>query len=258
MNEGRIRLEKQDGIARILFDHPRAYNALTNAMWHELADHCGVIGRDADVRAVTFQGAGDKAFISGNDISGFLDFQTGADGVSYEREIGACVEAVEQLPQPAIALVNGWAVGGGLAIAFACDFRIATAGSRFGSPIARTIGNCLSAKNYARILWHFGPALAKRMLLLGETMTAEELMALGLMHDVVAPDGLVAAGDSLCARLSDNAPLTMRASKEAMRRVAYANLPDIDDLIGAVYGSDDFRMGVRNFIAKVKPDWTGK
>ena len=253
-----VRCEIRHGIARIVFDNQRAYNALTNAMWHELADHCGAIARNADVRVVIFQGAGEKAFVSGNDISGFLDFETGLDGIAYEREIGACVEAVEQLPQPAIALVNGWAVGGGLAIAFACDFRIATAASRFGSPIARTIGNCLSAKNYARILWHVGPAMAKRMLVLGETATAEDLMALGLMHDVVEPTGLAAAGDALSARLKENAPLTMRASKEAMRRMAYANLPDIDDLIETVYGSEDFRMGVRNFMSKAKPEWTGK
>ncbi|MBN8831876.1 MAG: enoyl-CoA hydratase/isomerase family protein, partial [Sphingomonadales bacterium] len=161
--EGRVRCETRDGVAHILFDNQRAYNALTNAMWHELADHCSRIAGDPDIRAVTCRGAGEKSFISGNDISGFLDFETGADGIAYEREVGACVEAVEQLPQPTIALVNGWAVGGGLAIAFACDFRIATSGSRFGSPIARTIGNCLSAKGYARILWHVGPALAKRM-----------------------------------------------------------------------------------------------
>lgn len=257
MSEGRVYCEKRDGVAKILFDNQPAYNALTNAMWHELADHCHAISKDAEVRVVTFQGAGEKAFISGNDIGEFLDFETGEDGVAYEREIGACVEAVEQLPQPTIALVHGWAVGGGLAIAFACDFRIATFGSRFGSPIARTIGNCLSAKNYGRILWHVGPALAKKMLLLGDTMTAEDLMALGLMHVVVEPRGLTAAGDVLCGRLKDNAPLTMSASKEAMRRIAYANLPDIDDLIGSVYASQDFNLGVRNFLAKVKPDWTG-
>lgn len=258
MSEGRVRCERREGVAHILFDRPAAHNALTSAMWHELADHCGVIARDGDVRAVTFRGAGDKAFISGNDISGFLDFETGADGVAYEREVGACVDAVEQLPQPTIALVNGWAVGGGLAISLACDFRLATAPSRFGSPIARTIGNCLSAKGYARILRHVGPAVAKRMLLLGEMLTAEEMAALGLMHAIVAADDLGAAGDALAARLKDNAPLTMRATKEAFRRLAYADLPDMDDLIADVYGSRDFQQAVRSFMAKEKPVWKGE
>lgn len=258
MSEGRVRCETHDGIASILFDNPRAYNALTNAMWHELAGHCRAIARNRDIRVVTFRGAGEKAFISGNDISGFLDFETGKDGVAYEREVGACVEAVEQLPQATVALVNGWAVGGGLAIAFACDFRIATSGSKFGSPIARTIGNCLSAINYARILWHVGPTLTKRMVLLGEMLTAEQMRAHDLLYEVVEPAGLIAAGDALAARLKSNAPLTIQASKEAMRRVAYSNLPEIDDLIEAVYDSADFRSAVKSFVAKETPVWTGK
>lgn len=256
--DGRVRCETREGVAHILFDNQRAYNALTNAMWHELADHCARIAGDSDIRAVTFRGAGEKAFISGNDISGFLDFETGEDGIGYERDVGACVEAVEELPQPTIALVNGWAVGGGLAIAFACDFRIASAGARFGSPIARTIGNCLSARGYARILWHVGPAVAKRMLLLGEIMTAEEMAALGVMHEVVKAGALQATGDALAARLRENAPLTIRASKEAMRRIAYADLPNIDDLVATVYGSEDFKSAVRRFIAKEKPVWKGR
>jgi enoyl-CoA hydratase/carnithine racemase len=258
MSEGRVRYSQHDGIGRILFDNPRAYNALTTSMWNELEDRCAAIADDPTIRAVVVQGAGDKAFVSGNDISGFLDFKDGADGVAYEAKVGASVDALEKLRQPTIALIQGWAVGGGLAIALACDFRIAAAGSRFGSPIARTIGNCLSAKSYARILWHVGPALAKRILLLGEVVAAEELHALGLLYDVVTRDALDASGDGLAARLKDNAPLTMGASKEAMRRMAYAKLPDVDDLVESVYGSDDFRTGVRSFVGKTKPEWTGR
>lgn len=253
----RVHCEIHDGVARLIFDNQRAYNALTNAMWHELADHCTALAKNRDVRVVTLEGAGDKAFVSGNDISGFLTFEGGEDGIAYEREISACVETVEDLPQPSIALINGWAVGGGIALSFSCDFRIATPGSRFGSPIARTVGNCLSARNYARIFHHLGPSLAKRVLLLGEIVSAERLESLGLIHAIVAREELHKAGADLCAELKQNAPLTISASKEAMRRIAYSALPDIDDLIRTVYSSEDFKRGVRGFVNKQRPEWTG-
>jgi enoyl-CoA hydratase/carnithine racemase len=257
MSGGRVTLERHGDVARLTFDHPAAYNALDWTMWRELADHCTTLAGDRAVRVVTFRGAGGKAFVSGTDISGFLDFETAEQGIAYEREVGTYVETIEALPQPTVALIEGWAVGGGLAIAFACDFRIATAGSRFGSPIGRTIGNCLAARSYARILAHVGPAITKRMLLLGEILTAEELNHLSLITDVVAADEMDAAADTLCARLAENAPLTTAATKEAIRRIIYADLPDIDDLIGRVYASHDFRNGVRNFLAKRKAVWTG-
>ena len=258
MSEGRVRYHKDGGVGRIVFDNPDARNALNAAMWRELGEHCAAIANDPEVRAVTLRGAGGKAFISGNDIKDFLGFKSGDDGIAYENEVGAFVEAVERLPQPTIAVVEGWAVGGGLAIAFACDFRVATPGARFGSPIARTIGNCLSAKGYARLLAHVGPALTKRMLLLGEILSVEELAHLGLVHQIVDADEIDAAVDALAARLKENAPLTIRATKEAIRRINFSDLPDIDDLIRQVYGSRDFHEGVRNFIGKVKPSWSGK
>lgn len=260
MSEGQLHFEKDGAVARITFDNPTQYNALTWRMWRELGEYCAQIAKDRDIRAVTFRGAGGKAFISGTDISGFVDFKTGQQGVEYEREVGSYVEAVEKLPQPTVAVVEGWAVGGGLGIAFACDFRVATPGSRFGSPIGRTIGNCLAAKSYARFLAHIGPTLAKRMLLAGEVILAEELKSLGLVYDVVEKDALDEAVTALCDKLIENAPLTIQATKEAIRRITYASLPDIDDLISMVYASDDFKMGVRNFVekTKVKPAWTGK
>lgn len=258
MNGGRVRLDRAGAVARLTFDNPAAYNALDWPMWRELAEHCTTLADDRDVRVVTFRGAGGKAFVSGTDISGFLDFETAEQGVAYEREVGAYVETIEALPQATVAVIEGWAVGGGLAIAFACDFRIATTGSRFGSPIGRTIGNCLAARSYARILAHVGPAITKRMLMLGEILPVEELRHLSLVTDVVDPSAIDDAADTLCARLAENAPLTTAASKEAIRRLIYADLPDIDDLIGRVYASADFRNGVRAFLAKRKPVWTGE
>src|SRR5690606_12623072 len=151
-----------------------------------------------------------------------------------------------------------WAVGGGIAISFACDFRVATPNAKFGSPIARTIGNCLNAKGYARLVANAGVAQAKRMLLLGEMPTASELHAMGLVLRVVEPEELDATVNELVEKLASHSPLSMHASKEAIRRITYNNLPDIDDLISLIYGSEDFRMAVRNFLEKKKPEWQGR
>jgi enoyl-CoA hydratase/carnithine racemase len=204
------------------------------------------------------RGAGGKAFISGTDIGGFLSFESGQRGVEYERQVDIYIGAVEAMPQPTVAIVEGWAVGGGLALAFASDFRIATPNAKFGSPLGRTIGNCLSMKGYARLVSHVGIAQAKRILMLGEMITATELQALGLINVVAEPDVLDGAVDEMCEKLASMAPLTIKSSKEAIRRLTYANLPNIEDLIEMVYGSEDFRMGVRNFVEKKKPEWTGR
>ena len=257
MSEGKLVYEREGAVARITFDNRAAHNALTWQMWRDLGEVCGSIAEDRSIRVVTFRGAGGKAFISGTDISGFLSFESGQRGIEYEREMDGYIGAVEALPQPTVAIVEGWAVGGGLAISFACDFRVATAGAKFGSPLGRTVGNCLSMRGYTRLVAHAGIAQAKRMLLLGEMVPASELKALGLLLDVVEPAALDATVADVVERLAAMAPLTMSTSKEAIRRLTYAGIPDIDDLIETVYGSEDFRAGVRGFLEKRKPEWRG-
>ncbi|WP_375419580.1 enoyl-CoA hydratase [uncultured Sphingomonas sp.] len=258
MSEGVTRYEKFGPVGRIIFDRPAAYNSLTWDMWRGLGEACAALAADRDIRVVTLRGAGGKAFVAGTDIAGFQSFTDGQQGVAYEAEMDSYVGAVEALPQPTIAIVDGWAVGGGLALSFASDFRIAATGARFGSPLARTIGNCLSARGYARLVQHAGIAVAKRLLLGAEIIGADEMKALGLLNDLVAPDQVDAAVDALVERLLTHAPLTMQVSKEAIRRLSVASQPDIDDLIATIYGSADFAEGVRSFLAKEKPAWTGR
>ncbi|KTT74406.1 enoyl-CoA hydratase [Sphingomonas endophytica] len=250
----------RDGAAvHVRFDNPAAHNALTGAMWQQLRDAARAVAADDTVRVVTFRGTGGKAFISGTDIGKFADYADGAQGVAYEREIDACMGAVDAIPCTTIAVIEGWAVGGGLNISAACDFRVATPDARFGSPIGRTIGNCLSAASVARIGGAIGVAMARRMVLLGEIVGVEELRANGFLLKVVAREALDAEVSALCARASENAPLTTRVTKETLRRMTFDGLPAIEPLIEQVYGSDDFRRGVADFLAKTKqvPAWRG-
>ena len=128
------------------------------------------------------------------------------------------------------------------------------------SPIGRTIGNCLSAHSVARIGSAIGVQFAKRMVLLGEIVTAPELLASGFLHQIAEGDALDAAVDALCQRAIENAPLTTAATKAMLLRMRYAGLPDVEDLIGTVYGSADFRRGVATFLSGTKtlPSWMGE
>ena len=258
MSDGSVRFHQDGPVARITFDRPAARNAMTWEMYSELGAVCERLAGERSARVVVFRGAGGKAFVAGTDIAGFADFTSGEDGVAYENRMDGYLSAVEALPMPTVAAVEGFAVGGGLAIAAACDFRIASPEARFGAPIARTLGNCLSARGHARLVAALGVARTKRLLLLGEMIGAEEAKAAGFLYEVVQSEGLDRAIDDLCAKLVKGAPLTQEISKQALRRLADAGLPAMDDLIRRIYGSEDFRRGVRAFLDKVPPDWTGK
>jgi len=136
MSAARLVYDKKGDEAHVRFDNPAAHNALTSQMWHDLRDAARDIAADPNIRVATFRGVGGKAFISGTDISKFADYETGQQGVDYERDIDICMGAIDEIPCTTIAIVDGWAVGGGMNISSACDFRIATPNARFGSPIA--------------------------------------------------------------------------------------------------------------------------
>jgi len=226
-------------------------------MYEQLAEACVRAAADRELRAVVMRGVGGKAFIAGTDIGQFRSFKCAADGIEYERKMEPYLAAIEALPMPTLAVVEGWAIGGGLAIAAACDLRIATPGTRFGVPIARTLGNCLSVANYARLVAALGVSRAKKMLLLAENLPADEALAAGFLAEIVAPEALEARIAALTARLAGGAPITLRVTKEAIRRLLHAGMPDGEDLIAQAYGSADFRTGVEAFLAKQEPRWTG-
>lgn len=260
---GRVGLAVQGAVATLTFDRPAARNAMTWTMYGQLAAHCDALAaRAGELRVVVLRGAGGEAFVAGTDIAQFLAFGVGdaggEDGVAYERRIDAGIAQLESLPMPTVAVVEGWAVGGGLAIANACDFRIATPSARFGVPIARTLGNVLSIANLARLEAAWGLQRVRRMLLAAETIAADEALACGWLQAVVEPASLDAALDALCGRLAALAPVTQSAVKEGLRRLVAASLPDGDDLVRRCYGSADFREGVAAFTGKRPPRWQGR
>lgn len=259
MSGGTVTLRRDGSTAHVVFDRPEARNALTWQMYEQLHAHCQALNVDESVRCVVFRGAGGKAFVAGTDIAQFLEFEGPQDGVDYEARGEVFIDAVETLRMPTIAVIEGWAIGGGLAIATACDLRIATPDSRFGIPIARTLGNCLSNRNYARLAGAFGGSRVKRMLILAEMVGASEALNCGYLTELVEPDRIDARVAELLRRIGEHAPLTMRAGKESLRRMLHREqVHEDEDLISACYGSRDFRAGVAAFVGGGRATWEGR
>jgi enoyl-CoA hydratase/carnithine racemase len=253
-----VSFELRGKIAYITFDHVAALNAMTVAMYESLQSICQDIAKNPSIRVAIFRGAGGKSFVSGSDIAQFESFKDGEDGVRYEAAIHDYLHPLATLPIPTIAVIDGMAVGGGLAIATCCDFRIATPDAKFGVPIARTLGNCLYPGNIAWLVAHMGMNIVRRMLLLAEMIPASELKVQGYLLATHNADQLGKEADALAERLSKLAPITQKASKLIMARIIANQLPDCEDLIRETYGSHDFKNGVASFLKGEPPIWTGK
>jgi enoyl-CoA hydratase/carnithine racemase len=258
MSDGAVHLRVEGAIAQVTFDRPQARNAMTWAMYERLSSICDELSADRSVRCAIFRGAGAEAFVAGTDIEQFRAFATGDDGVAYERRIDEGIAKIEALPMATVAVVQGWCVGGGLAIATACDIRIATPASKFGVPIARTLGNCLSVANVARLVAAFGKPRVQRMLVGAEMLDAAEARASGFLAEVIEPAEIDAAAAAHARRLAALAPITQGVSKQALQRLLLGSLPEAEDLIRRAYGSADFREGVSAFAEKRPPVWQGR
>jgi enoyl-CoA hydratase/carnithine racemase len=256
--EAELLYERRGRAAVITFNRPQARNAMTFAMYEALHAHCDAIDSDDDIRVLVLRGAGGRAFVSGTDIRQFLDFDSGKTGVEYEADIDRYVGRLDRLRKPAIALVEGYAVGAGLSIASACDLRVCTPDAQFGLPIARTLGNCLSMAGYARLVAILGEARAKDVVFTARMVGADEARAAGLVTAVVPADEIEDHVFELAERVAGHAPITLRVTKEALRRIREANVPDGADLVAEAYGSEDFRQGVAAFLEKRRHTWTGR
>jgi enoyl-CoA hydratase/carnithine racemase len=252
--------ETREGIARITFNRPEARNALTFSMYEALASACEAINADRSIKVAILSGAGDKAFAAGTDISAFRDFKTPEDALNYEAFMDRVLAAIETCRVPTIAAISGACTGGGAAIAACCDLRIATKDMKFGFPIARTLGNCLSMSNLARLSALIGPARVKDVIFTARLIEAQEALQIGLVTELVSDKSeLDARSAALAQHIASYAPLTLRATKEGLRRLQHHNLKETDkDLILMCYMSEDFREGMDAFLAKRPPQWRGE
>jgi len=253
--------EIEGPVGVVTFNRPAAHNALTFEMYDRLGEICAGIRADGALRALIITGAGGRAFGAGTDISLFRDFAPGpADGVAYEARMERMFEKVEACPVPTIAAIPGICTGGAAAIAAACDLRLATRNLKFGFPIARTLANCLSAANIARVAMLTGVGRAVDMVMTTRLMEADEALAVGLVSELCdTPEALMSRVRALAAQIATQAPLTMRATKEIVRRMRtrFAGIDD-KDLIELCYGSADFREGIAAFLSKRAPKFTGR
>ena len=254
---GDLRVELSGGVLEVVFDRPQARNAMTFAMYEGLHDACVRADEDEQVRVLVLRGAG-EAFVAGTDIAQFASFTSGEDGIAYEERITRVVDRLEQVRVPSLAVVRGACVGGGLALAAACDLRVASRSARFGVPIARTLGNCLSMNSVSLLVARLGAARSLDLLLRARLLTGEQAADAGFVSEVVDDERLDETAAAVVEQLLGHAPLTMWASKQAVARLRRAALPDGDDLVARAFGSADFRQGVRAFTSRERPRWEGR
>jgi enoyl-CoA hydratase len=260
-DEDELIARRRGSVQWVIFNRPGARNAMTWHMYERLVEVCEEVNADRSVRAMIVTGAGGRAFVSGTDIAQFRSFHTEKDALDYEARGNHVMHTLESVRVPTIAAIAGPCTGAGAGMAASCDLRLVSPSARYGFPIARTLGNCLSMQNYARLFTLLGPARAKDVLLTARLMGAEEMVACGLARELVPDEAaLLPRAQELAEELATHAPLTMWASKEAMRRIRDRLVPEgaDSDLILSCYMSQDFKEGVEAFLAKRKPDWRGE
>jgi enoyl-CoA hydratase len=255
-----ILFDRHDGIGRVTFNRPQARNAFTFAMYERLAQICEEADADRAIKVLVFQGAGDKAFAAGTDINQFREFTTPQHALDYESRIDRVLGKLETCRVPTIAAINGACTGGGAGIAACCDMRIGTKTTKFGFPIARTLGNCLSMSNISRLTALIGPARVKDLIFTARLVGAEEAAGVGLLSEVVDDvAALKQRADELATLIAGNAPLTLNATKQALARLQRRLTRDEgEDLILMCYMSRDFREGLDAFLNKRPPQWKGE
>ncbi len=251
--------EVKDGIGWLTMNRPDQRNALTFAMYAGIAEICAAVPEDGSVKAIVMRGAGGRAFAAGTDMTEFRGFSEPQQALDYEKNSDAVFTAIERCAVPTIAAITGACTGGGGAIAACCDLRITDARLKFGFPIARTLGNCLSIANLARLSALMGQGRVREMLFTARLIEAEEALAIGLVSEIMPDaDAVIARAEELAAQLATHAPLTLRATKEALRRLRLDGPGAEDaDLVTSCYMSADFKEGMEAFLGKRKPDWKG-
>ena len=252
--------EVRDGVAYVTFNRPQARNALTFAMYERLAEICNKANADRTIKAILITGAGDKAFAAGTDISQFRAFDKEQDALDYEARIDRVMTAIEKCRVPTIAAIHGACTGGGASIAACCDLRVGSRTMKYGFPVARTLGNCLSMASYSRLVYLVGPSLVKDIVFRARLIEADEALGRGLINELCDDQAsLMSRAEEITRLVASHAPLTLQATKEALLRLRPTVAHGEDtDLVLMCYMSQDFREGMDAFLKKRKPVWQGK
>jgi enoyl-CoA hydratase/carnithine racemase len=254
-------LAKKDGaIGWLVFNNPERRNAVSLEMWQAIPAVLADFGADAAIRAVVLTGAGDKAFVSGADISQFEKERSSAEAVAHYDAVGEKAQtALKHCDKPVIAMIRGYCIGGGLNIANLCDLRIASDDARFGIPAAK-MGLGYRASSMKHLVDIVGAAYAREIMITARHFSAEEALRMGLVHKVVSVAELEKTTRDYCEMVAANAPLTMRAAKRIIREVSAANY-DAEACTAWVkecFDSEDYREGRRAFMEKRKPVFKGR
>lgn len=258
---GSVRVEKNANLGFIVFDQVERHNALTLDMWRAIPEAAHALGSDPEVRVVILRGAGDAAFVAGADISEFEQSRTPENVERYERINHAAYAALADIDKPVIAMIHGFCIGGGLAIALSADIRYAADDARLGIPAAR-LGLGYSLPGLQTLREVVGPSRAKEILFTAKRYSAQEGLTMGLLNAVFPKASLEREVYALAQTMAHNAPLTLKAVKKGIRELgrppAERDTAGANAAVAACFESADYREGVRAFLEKRSPRFEGR
>jgi enoyl-CoA hydratase/carnithine racemase len=257
-----ILLEQTGAIATVVFNRPRMRNAISLAMWGELARITEGLAKDESVRAVIYRGAGTEAFAAGADISEFAQNRKDRESaIRYSAQTDAAYSAIRYCPKPTVAMVHGFCMGGAMAVAMACDLRFAAEGARFGIPAAK-LNIVYPVDAVAQLVQLVGPASAKDILYSARALDAAEALRIGFIQRLVPAPELERVTYDYLAAVVANAPLSIRGSKAMIQSILEgltdARRAEVQALALEVFESEDYREGTRAFLEKRPPRFTGR